>query len=143
MLWDETGKILVFQLAGYNVFAYDIDTDKEIPREKLKHIKIPEITLSDIGFADTHLFESNENEPSDQLEYEVYLLHEGLYRVAKESIQTLTANSPEAKEELKKRCWTHLQVYVSEVDDLRKEYDWDILQDELYENARKQLQKKP
>ena len=70
-------------------------------------------------------------------EREIYLLHEGMYRVAKESIKMLTANSSEAKEGLKKRCRAHLQVYVSEVDDFRKKYDWSLLQDELYENARK------
>lgn len=66
MTWDETGKILVFQLADQNVFAYNIMTRKVITPELLVEIKTPRITLNDIGFEGRHQLRQEKDKASNQ-----------------------------------------------------------------------------
>ena len=66
MAWDETGNILVFQLAGRNVYAYNLVTSEAIAPELLKGIKTPRITLNDIGFEGRHQFEQEEDNASNK-----------------------------------------------------------------------------
>ena len=76
-------------------------------------------------------------------ERQLYLLHEGFYRVAKESLEVVKARLPEEQEQLNKRCEAHLRVYVKEVQDLRKDYDWPLLHDELYDEVCEYLKQRP
>ena len=66
MAWDETGSILVFQLAGQNVFAYDLATREAIAPELLKGIRTPRITLNDMGFEGRHQLGQEEDKASNQ-----------------------------------------------------------------------------
>ena len=67
LAWDTTGKILVFQLAGETVFAYNIDSGKPVDPKRFSTIQIPIVTLDDIGFEGRHLFREQAQEDIQQL----------------------------------------------------------------------------
>ena len=50
LAWDDSGNVLVFELANEIVFAYDVPTQTEIHPSRFDEITVPTITLSDIGF---------------------------------------------------------------------------------------------
>jgi hypothetical protein len=50
LAWDDTGNVLVFELANEIVFAYDLPSQTEIPPSRFDEITVPKITLKDIGF---------------------------------------------------------------------------------------------
>ena len=50
LAWDNTGKILVLQLAGRTVFAVDVHSGQEVHSRDFGTIKLPKVTLKDIGF---------------------------------------------------------------------------------------------
>lgn len=50
LAWDETGRILVFQLAGDTVFAFDTATERKLEPHEFEMLTLPTVTLDDIGF---------------------------------------------------------------------------------------------
>lgn len=50
LAWDESGDVLVFELAGEPVFAYDVAARSEVDPSRFKSLVIPRVTLEDIGF---------------------------------------------------------------------------------------------
>jgi hypothetical protein len=50
LAWDVSGKVLLFQLAGETVFAYDLPAGAEISAHELCTIAVPQITLEEIAF---------------------------------------------------------------------------------------------
>lgn len=50
LAWDESGSVLVFELANEIVFAYDLPSHSEVDPMEFHSLKIPAITLDDIGF---------------------------------------------------------------------------------------------
>ncbi len=50
LTWDETQKFLVFELAGTNVFAFNLAKRIEVPVEKLGQVRVIHYDLQDIGY---------------------------------------------------------------------------------------------
>jgi hypothetical protein len=54
LAWDVSGNVLLFQLAGETVFAYDLPSRAEISVDQFSAIEVPKVTLEDIAFEGFH-----------------------------------------------------------------------------------------
>jgi hypothetical protein len=81
------------------------------------------------------------HQPPSQEDREVYLLHEGLHRVARLSLKILQATDPgdPAVRSLRSEAQAHLIVYSKEVAELSGQHDWPLLNDPLVAEIRQYL----
>ena len=75
--WDASGKLLVFELARVIVFAYDLDTSREVPPDQFVNIVLPTNDLRRIQYCLRHQLpgyvdeDSANNGPSVQVTRDV------------------------------------------------------------------------
>jgi hypothetical protein len=53
--WDESQKNIVFMAADQIIFAYNLDTKAQVPKEAFSSLVIPHYTLFDIGYEGDYL----------------------------------------------------------------------------------------
>ena len=53
LLWDQSGRYLILEVAGRRLFGFDVENHKEINPQTLLSLPIPSISIHEVGFEGT------------------------------------------------------------------------------------------